>query len=331
MIENPIFITDNAVLNIYIIGYKTMGESILFEISDSKIEKSLYGIIDCYKENGLNYTFDFLKTQEVKELYFLLWSHPDRDHSLGLNDIITYFGNKIKLLGISDGISFEEINSSNKKQKYNDVEKVYIEINNISQKLGQRFIHINHATKEFKIPFIKENGEKIYFTIKPFAPLCNIVRNERVKLFRDMHKNTKCLKNRISTGFLITLGDYDLCFAGDITNEGLVGDDYKKFLTTLFKNIDFVKIPHHGSKNSETFLQLLPKNFSFAGLTKFNSTTPNPEIVSKYKNRTNVLATFPMEKQIKEYEHSYGVVKLTIPFNHINYIEYSFEGNACKL
>ena len=31
---------------------------------------------------------------EVKELYFLLWSHPDRDHSLGLNDIITYFFTK---------------------------------------------------------------------------------------------------------------------------------------------------------------------------------------------------------------------------------------------
>lgn len=331
MSETPIFITDNAILNIYIIGYKTMGESILFEISDSKIEKSLYGIIDCYKENGLNYTFNFLKTQNVEELYFLLWSHPDKDHSLGLNDIITYFDDKIKLLGISDGVSFEEINSSKNVQKYNDVEKVYKEINNISKKLGQRFIYINHATKEFKIPFIKENGEKIDFKIKPFAPLCNIVRSERVKLFRDMDKSTKNIKNKISTGFLITLGDYDLCFAGDITNEGIIGDDYKRSLTTLFKDIDFVKIPHHGSKNSDIFLHLLPKNFSYAGLTKFNSTTPAPEIVLKYKNRTNVLATFPIEKQINEYKHNYGVVKLTIPFDQINYIKYSFEGNACKL
>lgn len=332
MRETPIFITDDAVLNIYIIGYNVMGESILFEIKDK--DAKIYGLIDCYKENGLNKTFDMLKERDVTELYFLLWSHPDRDHSLGLEDIIEHFGDKIRLFGISEGISLEEINSTNNNRQHNDVENVYRVINEVSKSLGLRFVYINHSIREFKIPFLKSNGENIDFKIKPFAPLCNIVRENRIKIFKNIQNNetSQILKNKISTGFLITLGDYNLCFAGDITNEGLLGDDYKKYLKNLFKDIDFVKIPHHGSKSSDKFLNLLPKNFNYAGVTKFQTTAPNPDIISMYKNRTrNFLATFPINIQPDNYESDCGIIKLTIPFDNISYVNHELIGNASTL
>lgn len=339
MPDNTIFITNEAVVSIYLIGYKNMGESIILEINDKSWKRPICGIIDCFKLGNLNKTLDILINNNIEKLNFVFWTHPDKDHSYGLDDILEYFKDNIGILGISEGISVHELKNSipkNIPSGCNYLKKIFDLISNISANIQDDFISINHATGNLiNLNFQMQNGDKYIFSIKPFAPLSYICRSECLKVFNNLINENddkySILKNKISTGFICSVGNRKICFTGDIINEALPNGKYFEALKQKFTDIDFFKIPHHGGKSSDKFLDLLPKYINYAGVTRFNKSNPDFDVIQKYKicHHAQVLSTTNFDE--KKNVNDFGIIKISIPFNSLSPIQTSFIGNACVL
>ena len=68
----PYLVKNSLEIEVYVIGYKTMGESIILFIKlDSKIVFSV--VIDSYKYNGVNKTIELLKENNVDRIEYLCW------------------------------------------------------------------------------------------------------------------------------------------------------------------------------------------------------------------------------------------------------------------
>lgn len=334
MLDSTIAITENAITNIYLIGYKNQGESIVVEIKDKNINPAICGIIDCFKYQQLNWTLKLLRKEKINSIQFLFWSHPDEDHSRGLDDILEKYQNNIKYIGISEGLSLNEIFNSiprNTKNRNLYMKKIFDNIKIFTDQENPNFIRCNADTREFKIPFLM-NNKKVNFTIKPFAPLSSICNNENIKVFDNIiNKGThSIIKNRISSGLLICIGDRKLCLTGDIINESLGSKTYQLKLMNMFKDIDIVKIPHHGSKSSSNFIDLLPKNILIAGVTKYKKEAPDQNILKRYKARNAKIYATSHINPLNNIER-YGIVKITIPLDSTLPISCNFIGNACDL
>ncbi|MBP3821662.1 hypothetical protein J6G99_08485 [bacterium] len=337
MIKKPIIVSNDAKINIFIVGYKNIGESIVIEIEDSKLQTPICGVIDCYETKNLNWALNFLNSKNVNKLQFLLWSHPDDDHSKGLDKILRKFKFNIDTLCVSDGLSITEIDKSIKHNNHDNGNFDYMAdifecIKEISECIEDKFISVNHSTRELKIPFLFSNGESIDFTIKPFAPLSTICLNEKIKLFDNIinKENHSISKNKISIGFIITLGERKICFTGDMINEVLNYKSYKNNLKELFEGVDVFKIPHHGGKSSDKFIDILPKIIEIASVTRYQTTNPDLDIIKRYKQRSNkVLCTSKLDysQNVKDI----GVIKISIPFDSSKCITTHTDENACQL
>ena len=83
----------NLLIKVYVIGYSNRGESICILFLDAGYDnKVLYSIvIDSFKYKGLNETVEILNQWGIDKdkLNMLVWSHPDYDHTYGIDEIIT--------------------------------------------------------------------------------------------------------------------------------------------------------------------------------------------------------------------------------------------------
>lgn len=337
MRNSPIMASPDLQLNVYLIGYKNQGESIILEFEDSSWGKSLCGVIDCYKYNDRNITLEILKEKNISNLEFVFWTHPDDDHSKGLEEILNeYSPPRLSFLGVSGGLSTTEVYKSISEDDNDYMVQIFSKINDSLDDLQADFHNIHHNTRIFKMPF-SLNSQTIDFSIRPFAPLCAICTKEKIKLFKDIINEESYsteLKNKISLGLLIEFNNRKICLTGDIINSGLVGDNYLIRLKELFSDIDFFKIPHHGGRTSDIFLSLLSstnaksKAINIAGVTKYNKANPNMEIIDRYKKKSNeVYCTSNIINEDKN-EADYGILKLKIPFDTTKKIEVSTIGNA---
>ena len=90
--DDSIFYRCSLDLVIYTIGYEKEGESVIALIkTDGIVVFSM--VIDGYKNKKHNASFDILENEKVANLDFFCWSHPDKDHSLGIEDYIKLFTN----------------------------------------------------------------------------------------------------------------------------------------------------------------------------------------------------------------------------------------------
>ena len=72
------------------------GDSIILEWKKSRKKK--IGIIDCKKNLGSNPILDYIKEKEIKEISFLILSHPHLDHFSGFAELIEHcIKNKVKI------------------------------------------------------------------------------------------------------------------------------------------------------------------------------------------------------------------------------------------
>ncbi len=118
-------VSKKIVLENYVIGYKKEGESIvvLFKQDDDVIFSM---VIDSY-ERSANETIKILEKNKVKTLDFLVWTHPHKDHSVGIKRILDLFCN------INSKIIFPNIDQSivdkipeNCKEDYDFFSKINI-------------------------------------------------------------------------------------------------------------------------------------------------------------------------------------------------------------
>src|SRR5690606_22898577 len=64
------------------------GDSIILEWTKGSVYK--VGVIDCKKAFRTNPVLDYIKSQNLKKIDFLLLSHPHLDHLSGFNELLRY-------------------------------------------------------------------------------------------------------------------------------------------------------------------------------------------------------------------------------------------------
>lgn len=95
------------IVKIFVIGYSERGESIVVFFYDSVDEKVLYTVvIDSYKtSHNLFKTIEILEKANVKHVDLLCWTHPDADHTVGMEEIVDNFCDAKSMIFIPENMS----------------------------------------------------------------------------------------------------------------------------------------------------------------------------------------------------------------------------------
>ena len=100
---------DNLRAEVYLIGYPKMGESQLVLLRDKSNGKIYFSaVIDSYTHESVNKTIELLKSNSVTQLNLLCWTHPDKDHSIGIDSIFNDFCSNDTLILLPEGVNGSE-------------------------------------------------------------------------------------------------------------------------------------------------------------------------------------------------------------------------------
>lgn len=317
MNNNTLYLVkDNLEVEVYVIGYKAIGESIiLFVKMDHVIIFS--AVIDSYQYNRENRTIDILKENNIDKINYLCWTHPDDDHSKGMIDIIYNFVDENTLINIPAKIDI------NKEKCSKSTREIFKEL--------QQNIRTRDKYKVFEVSNIMnilgyEDPLKIYYNlyeynleIKALAPNSNISWHEqnRNQFYKNLH----------SIAFILSFGEKNFLFTGDIEDVVIKSIPSRHFP----EKIDLLKIPHHGSKSSTKLLEYL-RDVDIACVTAYKvgkSNNPEIEVVDRYnKISKHVFSTYDIEE--KNNDENFGIVKINFDILKNTYNQ-NFYGNGCEI
>ena len=284
---------DSFIINVYIIGYDIQGESIYITI-ESRNKEFFYDIlIDCFKtdKNRTKELLDEIKNE--KGINCICLSHYHDDHILGLDEILKEHSKRDTLVLVPD-VDCEESLSSNATQIRNEIAKL---VKNGRKNMGQvqKVSHPNIILNK-KI-FV--NKKELEFEIMAISPISNIT-------MRNVGRNPEEIEqNDYSISLLITLGNLKLLFTGDTMNNTFGCMDYKY-------NINFLKIPHHGSRDSDKIFNIanLTHNTVCVSTNYRPSNLPNIQLLDKYNELTDELYITQ-----KDSENDFGIIQTKYELN----------------
>ena len=228
-----------------------MGESIVFIIKgDDEILFS--GVIDCFETEEKNITLSLLKENNIQNLDFVCLTHPDEDHSKGLEKILektsseTYIiyphnllmdnnnyvgGTQETVKRISEYIAMRQ-NNKNKN-------------NRIKACSGKKSI-----IEEDDITFVNlKNNYRYPLIINTYTPISEII--DRYWAKQKLNKKSRSTThNQLSIVTAIAVGDFKMLLCGDVQNDTLKiwKTEWKRKDYIFFSGVlDYLKIPHHTS------------------------------------------------------------------------------------
>lgn len=313
--KNKFAFNESLVIETYVVGSKKQGESIVIIIkADAKVCFS--GVVDSCKNQCFDKVKDILAFNHIKELDFICWSHPDLDHSYGIDDFIKDYSSERTNIWFPEGL--ENSNQDYCKKSVDILKQVkkycinkHINIDSISD--NKNLMYYN------SICFIKDSCDLYPLEIKSFAPSSRILRMEN---YTD-----SLIKNNQSIFFELFLGKAKIWFTGDVLNQTLqvIKDAFDKE-----QNIHILKIPHHGSTGSCEIMVLFDK-CDVACSTVYrvgNNNLPNAETMELYKKKSENLYCTGHKDCMSEKEN-FGVVKIVTNVIQEEY-KIETEGNATK-
>lgn len=256
LFDNSIWIDrfDDISIVVYVIGYPKEGESIVLSLQNE--HEPIFTIVtDCYEENENNYTIGLLRDIGVGQIDAFVWTHPDRDHSLGIINLLTEFDkNRESTIFIPS--------TFNGGQWYHVCKEAHNAINflmenyNSNNKYQLGFVSLVSGEPPrvlLKKRIIeKTSGNRIDLRIKFIAP--NGALAER----RDGTRNDFTL-NDLSIVYLFSVNNCHYLFTGDLVDQTIrfIKEQINTEDDNYLFNLRFIKIPHHGSSSSEKLIDLL--------------------------------------------------------------------------
>lgn len=308
-----IFIRRSLEIEIYTIGYPIQGESIVFIILVD--DRNIYsGVVDCYEES-LNITMDLLKAKGIDKLDFICWTHTDEDHSAGLDQILDDYTSEITKVIIPEEIENIE---------YEYSERVRATLDKLKSNRGRHKTYkvqtISDNKKLQEIEFRNEIGESYLFNIWSVAPSSELVRDKKT--------NKTLKKNDYSIMLKIGLGELRFLLGGDVENT-----TFEKFEDWYLNegSYDFIKTPHHTSKNANKLLSFLSPEIR-SGIVcstvfkKGRSNHPEENSIKQYRSYCN---EFYCTNNLKgTNEASYGMVGVKYDVIHKSVKRIELKGNA---
>ncbi len=316
MTSNVFFFKHSIYLEVYLIGYKTEGESILFLIK-SKEDTLFCGVVDCYEYQNINKTIELLESENINRIDFLCWTHPDLDHSLGIDNLVERYIDINTQVILPEGISGDEI-------QYNDrVKKTFEKIDGlIKPRRGKRKYNVKSASdyKVLKRLTFRNYEEDIIFEIRSIAPNSTIVRSR--KQSKDIEKND------FSIALILSVGEINVLLAGDIENYTI--KNFEEWY--IPEKIDCLKIPHHTSKTSNKILNFIYPEYKcdIASTTVYrNNNLPDIDLINIYKDVTSEFYCTGSLVPTNEL-YQFGIILMRFDILNKIYNVY-LEGNAAQI
>ena len=241
------------IVKVFVVGYHSQGESIIVLFYDKSNDSVFYSIvIDCFQKRKVNKTVDLLNECNIKTINVLCWSHPDNDHSWGLDKIIGHFcGKGTKFLypyGIETSNLLFDTYIERYQRKYIDLIESKVKdkrLESLPQSISMKNFN---CVDSFSLSTGLENIDIELLSLSPFG------EQLRHKYLKD--KYTLC-KNDFSIVLSLHVGEYVFLFTSDIENENI-----RNLRDKEFRNPVFIKIPHHGAASSNEMVDLLKHNRS---------------------------------------------------------------------
>ncbi|WP_017416628.1 hypothetical protein [Clostridium tunisiense] len=303
IIKNHLNKVKDLFIEVYLIGYNSAGESILFLIKSITPEEKIIfsGVIDCYEEKGINKTIELLNSFNIDKINFLCWTHPDEDHSIGIDKILDNYTDENTriiipqaLVELSDRLSENTqllCNSiADKIKKKKDTEMYDV----VEAQAGMKLIDLSIGSETSIKPY--------KFCIHSISPFYNLILSQ--------YDNKKLKNNHFSIALLMEFEGVNFIFTSDIE---------KRTINRFYENISlpdkihYIKIPHHGSDKSKMFLDYLDSsgitNHLVSCSTVYNNANlPSISLLNNYKSRSHkTFCTNCKIKTNKNGQDGYGV------------------------
>lgn len=284
-----LYLDNNAYLDLYVIGYESMGESIIINIDNKFI-----GVIDCYKTNNDFITKELLDNMNKKYLDFICWSHPDLDHTIGLSDLFYLVDKENTVFILPEGLSAKEILSKVNYKKDESIHNEFIKLLSLVREniVDYNVVSANQGSQIYKFGLkLKGDDEEAIITISSFAPISNLVRNLGIKNYEKIINGKKL--DRESNIYSIGL-KVDLQYRGKLTKILLCSDIEDETINNMhpisrqltFEDSHIFKIPHHCSTSSKVIIESnIVKSIDFACTTSYRKhSLPNIDLLKEYCN-----------------------------------------------
>lgn len=232
----------NLSVQVYLIGYQTEGESILFLVKE-KDTVVFSALIDSYELDGLNKSMEILTQAGVTNLDFICWSHPDEDHTVGMLNILKRFCNKTCFLspyGVN-GKCYDVFKYSSEGQSIMD----FIACLSHESK-REKHIHCTASVCPFqsmgilKVTFSDKLSNDLVLSISAYSPI-----NSEINRYISMEPK-KVKKNCFSISLVFDLGGEQFLFSSDVENSTI-----RHMNVEDFDHVLLLKTPHHTSSSSD--------------------------------------------------------------------------------
>lgn len=288
-------VTDINQLEIKILccGGKSSGESILILVYDTDKQKtvfsilidSFYGMYKYLKILQSDYNFDSIN--------FICWTHPHSDHTKNLDLIIDEKNSLVKYKQFErrnkydTTISFPEM--LNMKNKRGRIIKIDNEIQGLLnyitahyprgiEKGGQKQYNF-----QWRVIDKNEKVQNIHLSfLTPTKGLWQRVNNDPNRKKRKKNLNITSLSCVLKID-----GFCDIFLGGDLENDEILELDGKS--QDAIAECDIIKLPHHGSINSEYLLNLVSSNLKYVITTLDKKgqedKLPSEELLNRYKTK----------------------------------------------
>lgn len=284
-------------------------------------EDIIYNVFtDNYDVNGFQYWLSELP--EDTRIDAFIWTHPDEDHSLGIDRLLAKFDpDKMADIYLPTSLTKQLLKDNNKLAALSSYE--YLK-NNYNKGKRYQWNEISLCAGEEIRYFCRRkiidrtNNNCVTFQIGFILPYSSVI-NRRV----DRSKMNNGEMNDLSLFFIIELNKVRYIFSGDLAEINLqfIEDDY-------LSECRFVKIPHHGSREPINLLdkiQGLPTLKPQSVATVFGSTHPYDDVLDKYAKKCQAVYSTGRGN------HPYGTVTLDYNVKDTQKHTVVLQGNAAMV
>ena len=312
----------NIELHIIVIGHYPQGECILVVIYDTSKRIVLHSIlIDCFcyeKKKILETTLDSYNLSNTMPLNFIIWTHPDTDHSVGLSNIISRYTDSETCIFVPDGLTWWYYIKHPKVVR--DAWKIFIEKKCEVEHVNASKHRLGHNIFDQKV-YKDDVNNVVKFYMEILTPYAD-------KAFRNTEINKAYKNNDISISCIIHFGEVKVFLGGDIENNSI-----SLIPPALLQSISFIKIPHHGSPSADKLIEsirdLSEDNEDMildSVCTCFHSgktNLPNAFILEAYKEISKTIA---LTDDNANHKNQYGICKYI--YNAIGDVKKEYQGDA---
>lgn len=311
----------NLRVKIFVIGYKSEGESIIIlfvDVNDIKCPVKYSIVIDCFKYKNKNITDEILRRYSVETLSMLCWTHPDLDHSVAIDALIKKYCKESTQILLPEHFynTPSDIVTINNKKLKDAVDKIF-SLNRLRRKTVSNVSATAGGYSEVKsIRFAGVDGN-MKASINVITPISSILAD----YVKESKRNV--IKNELSISLIINIDEYYLYFGGDTVDKHIDAIN-----AAYLGECRFVKIPHHSSTTSMSLTNYLPQEIDTACTTIFSKhRLPDTTVLQAYCSMGKVFATGDNNNK-----NDYGVIEYEYDFSKTDIdIKINLYGNAVNI